>query len=245
MMQSARDLENTFAHAWGLLNRNPIIVLPCIVIALIAGIAEFGVAAAFGSYEISGNGSVDALAAADAFSAIVLFVVSLLLALVQMACVTGMAGAAWRHGTTSLRDAWTALSKRWLAVAGASVLMLIVGLCAAALAPVTFLITLVAYAVFFVYTIAAVVIGERGPVEAMVESARTALANVMPTLAIVGMIAVIAALGGWLGSLAGRVSELAGWLVAGILQQVIVAYASLVVAGEYLKLASRPAEPGS
>jgi hypothetical protein len=245
MRQGARDLENTFAHALSLLNRNPIIVVPCIVIAVIAGLAEFAVSAVLGSYEISGNGSADALAAAEAFSAIVLFVVSLLLALVQMACVTGMAGAAWRHGKTTLRDAWSALSHRWLSVAGASLLMLVVGLCAAALAPVTFLITLIAYAVFFVYTMAAVVIGERAPVAAMVESARTALANVLPTLAIVGMIAAIAALGGWLGALAGRVNDLAGWLVAGILQQVIVAYASLVVAGEYLKLASHLTEPGS
>jgi hypothetical protein len=58
----------------------------------------------------------------------------------------------------------------------------------------------------------------------------------MPTLAVVALIAVIAILGGWLGSLAGRASDAGGWLVTGLLQQIIVAYSSLVIAGEYLKL---------
>jgi hypothetical protein len=246
MTQSAGDLENTFAQAWKLLVRNPVIVVPCIAIALLSGALEFAFAAVIlGSFAISGNGSPDAVAAADTISAVAVFIVSLALALVQMAFVTGMAGAAWQHGRAGLRDGWNALSNRWLAAIGAGALLLIVGLCAAALAPVTFLVTLLAYAVFFIYTMAAVVIGKRAPVDGLVESARTALANVLPTLAVVALIAAIAALGGWLGSLAGRISDLAGWLIAGLLQQVIVAYASLVVAGEYLKLASRPAQPGS
>jgi hypothetical protein len=245
MTQSARDLENTFADAWRLLLRNPVIVLPCILIGVAGAGLEFGLSAVVLGSSISGNGSQDALAATQTISAVALFVLSLALSLLQMAWVTGMAGAAWRHGRTTLRDGWNALSHRMLALIGASVLLLAIGLCAAALAWVTFLITLLAYLVFFIYTIASVVIGERPPIAAIVESVQIGLANILPTLGVVALIAVIAALGGWLGSLVGHITDLGGWVVAGLLQQVIVAYASLVIAGEYLKLASRPPASGS
>jgi hypothetical protein len=115
-------------------------------------------------------------------------------------------------------------------------LLVAIGFSATVLAPATFGVSLVACAVFFIYTLAAVVIGERPPIAGIVQSAATALGNFIPTLAVVALIAVIAVLGGWLGSLAGRVSDAGGWLVTGLLQQVIVAYSSLVIAGEYLKL---------
>ncbi|HTU70373.1 MAG TPA: hypothetical protein VMF11_08615 [Candidatus Baltobacteraceae bacterium] len=212
-------------RAWVLLVRNPVILVPGIVIGGISAGAEFG---------------LDALPMDRWVADFALFIVTLALALAQMAYVTGMAGAAWRGGIATLRDGWEALKARTASVAGAAALLLIIGFCAATLAPATFAVTLLAYALFFIYTMAAVVIGGRSPVAALVESASTALANVLPTLGVVALIVVIAIAGGALGSLAGRFSQLAGWLVAGLLQQVIVAYASLVVAGEYLQLTKRP-----
>ncbi|HUA09503.1 MAG TPA: hypothetical protein VMA98_09535 [Candidatus Acidoferrales bacterium] len=211
-------------NSLSLLVRNPVIVLPGIIVGAAAAAAEFALVA---------------LALPDWMLTGALFLVALVLALAQMAYVTGMAGAAWRHGRTGLRDGWDALTHRGFAAAGAGALLVLIGFCAAVLTPATLGITLLAYAVFFIYTMAAVVIGERAPIAGIVESASTALANIMPTIGIVALIAVIAALGGWLGSLAGRLSEVGGALVAGLLQQVIVAYASLVVAGEYLKLTKR------
>lgn len=245
MTQSAREFEHTFANAWTLLLRNPLIVGACIVTGLLAAGAQFLVEGAMAGVAISGNGSRDALEAITTFAQIVLFVVSLAISLVQMAYVTGMAGAAWRSGRASLADGWSALSHRLPALAAATVLLLLIGICAAVLAPITFLVTLLAYAVFFIYTIAAVVIGERPPIAAIVESASLALANIMPTLGVVLIVAVIAAAGGWLGHLVGGVNEEAGWLVAGLLQQIIVAYATLVIAGEYLNFASAPPSAGS
>jgi hypothetical protein len=229
MTQGVRDFESTFAHAWTLLVRNPIIVLPGIVIGLIAAAA---------------GEAVEFLTASSFFliGDVAIFAVALALTLVQMAYVTGMAGGAWRHERTNLRDGWEALSHRVVPAAGAVVLMLLMGFCAAVLAPPTLGITLLIYAVFFVYTMASVVIGGRAPIAAIAESASTALKNALPTIGVVALIAVIAALGGWLGSLLGNVSELAGWILSGLIQQVIVAYASLVVAGEYLKLTSGPTE---
>jgi len=223
MTQSTRDLENTFARAWTLLRKNPVILVPGIVagaLQTVAGIALQAVS--------------DELVLLS-----LLIVIALAISLAQMAYVTGMSGAAWRHEQTSLADGWSALAHRWAAVAGAVLFLLAAGFCASVLAPATFGVSLVAYAVFFIYTVAAVVIGERPPIAAVVQSAATALANFVPTVAVVALIAVIAGLGGWLGSLAGRISDAGGWLVTGLLQQVIIAYSSLVIAGEYLKL-TRP-----
>jgi TM2 domain-containing membrane protein YozV len=229
MTQSARDFENTFVHAWALLVRNPVIIVPGIVIGVLAAAAEEAVE----------------FFTADAFSYfgdIAIFAIALALTLVQMAYVTGMSGGAWRHERTSLRDGWEALAHRALPAAGAGALLLLIGFCAAALAPATLYVTLIGYAIFFVYTMAAVVIGDRAPIAGIVESANTALKNVLPTIGVIALIAVIAAIGGWLGSLAGHVADVAGWLLSGLIQQVVVAYASLVVAGEYLKLTHGPTQ---
>ena len=223
MTQSTRDLENTFARAWTLLRNNPVILVPGIVAGALQTIA--GVALQALSDEL--------------LLLSLLITVMLAISLAQMAYVTGMAGAAWRRDRTTLADGWSALAQRWAAVAGAVLFLLAIGFCGSVLAPATFGVSLVAYAVFFIYTIAAVVIGERPPISGIVQSAGTALANFVPTVAVVALIAVIAGLGGWLGSLAGRISDAGGWLVTGLLQQVIIAYSSLVIAGEYLKL-TRP-----
>jgi hypothetical protein len=220
MTQSVRDLERTFARAWALLIRNPVMLVPGIVAGALQTAA-----------------SIASQALSDEFLVVGFLVTgTLAISLVQMAYVTGMAGAAWKHDRTGLRDGWEAFSHRFWPAAGAAVLLLVIGFCAAALAPTTFGVTLLAYALFFIYTMAAVVIGERPPIAGIVESASTALANVWPTLAVVALIAVIAAVGGWLGSLAGHVSDVGGALLEGLITQIVVAYASLVIAGEYLKL---------
>ncbi len=226
MTQSARDLESTFARAWVLLARNPVILVPGIVAGALQTAASIATQAVSDQLLLVG----------------LLVTVTLAISLAQLAYTTGMAGAAWRHERTSLRDGWEALAHRLWPAAGAAVLLLVMGFCAAALAPTTFGVTLLVYAVFFIYTMAAVVIGERPPIAGIVESASTALANALPTLAVVGLIAVIAALGGWLGLLAGRFSELGGALLAGLIGQVVVSYASLVIAGEYLKLTHQAKE---
>ncbi len=237
MKQSARDLERTFARAWELLTHNWVLILSGIVIAVVAGAVQyvFGTAV-LGAFVISGNGSPDALAATHAVVMIAMLLVGMAFGLVQMVYVTGMAGAAWRTGSATLRDGWEALAHRFLHLVAAAVLLFLIGLCAAVLSPVTFGVPLAVYAVFFIYTLASVIIGGRPAVDGIAESARVALGNLGPTVGVVALIVVISLVGAWIGSLVGHVSEFAGWLVAGLLQQVIVAYASLVIAGEYLKL---------
>jgi hypothetical protein len=245
MTQTARELENTFANAWMLMLRNPLIVAACIVTGVIAAAAEYLTDGAMSSLIISGNGSRDALEAISLTTEIVLFVVTLAVSLIQMAFVTGMAGAAWRGRRAGLNDGWSALVRRFGPLAGAVALLLVIGICAAVLAPITFAVTLIVYAVFFIYSIAAVVIGERAPVAGIVESASLALANILPTAGVVAVVAIIAIAAGLLGHVVGNFNEDAGWLVAGLLQQITVAYATLVVVGEYLGLASHGPESGS
>lgn len=237
MTQSAGDLRNTFIHAWELLTRNWVLILPGIVLAVLSAALQFVlVVVIMGAVVITGNGSEDAIAASGTIVTLAVFVITMAFALAQMAYVTGMAGGAWQHGRATLRDGWDALCRRFWPIVAASALLFLIGLCAAVLSTVTFLVPLAVYAVFFIYTMASVIIGGRGPVDAIAESARVALSNFWPTVAVVLLIAVISAAGAWIGALLGHVSAFAGWLVAGVLQQVIVAYASLVVAGEYLKL---------
>lgn len=241
MTQSARDLESTFVHAWELLANNWVLVLPGLVLAVLAAVVQFVfVVIVLGTYMITGNGSQDAIVASHALVAIAIVVITIGFALAQMAYVTGMAGAAWQHKHTTLRDGWSALTHRFGPIAFAAALLFLIGLCAAVLSTVTFLVPLAVYAIFFIYTMASVIIGGRGAVDAVAESARVAMRNFWPTVGVVALIVVISVLGAWIGDLIGHVSAFAGWLVAGVLQQVIVAYASLVVAGEYLKLTNQP-----
>jgi hypothetical protein len=231
--------------AWRLLLRNPMMIAVCVLAGLASSASELLVDGAMSSFAISGNGSRGALDAITIFTRILLFVAALIVSLVQMAYVTGMAGAAWRTGHATLADGWDALSHRILALAGAAVLLIAMGFCAAVLAPITFGITLLIYAVFFIYTIAAVVIGERPPIAGITQSASLALANMLPTIGIVLLVVAVSYAGAIVGHLISGLNRDAGWLVAALLQQVIVAYAALVVAGEYLTLASRQADCGS
>jgi hypothetical protein len=241
-MKQALDLENTFARAFTLMIRNWAIVVAPIAFGVLGGVLEFfAIVVILGSYTISGNGSADAMYAIHDFIEIVIMIVSACVSVVQMAFVTGMAGGAWLHGRTSLADGMHALARRLGPTVAAAAILFLIAVCAAALAPVTFYITVLGFVVLCIYTMASAIIGERGATDAVAESCRLALANVGPTVGVVALIAIIAFLGGLLGQLVGYVSELGGWLVAGVLQQAIVAYASLVIAGEYLKLRDREA----
>lgn len=246
MTQTVRDVENTFAHAWHLLTHNWVMVLPGLVLGVVGGALSFavgaGLIAALGlPTEIAGSAAGgDVGFVSEVVYGVVMLVVAMLVSIVQMAYVTGMAGAAWQHGRASLADGWDAFSHRSIQLSFAAVLLFVIGTCATVLAPVTFFATLAIYMVFLIYTLASVIIGKREALAAIAESCRLALANVLPTLAVVALIAVLAVAGGLIGNLVGRATPFGGGLVAGVLQQVIVAYASLVVAGEYVKLSKQP-----
>lgn len=241
MTQSARDLENTFARAAVLLVRNPVVILPGVVLGIVGAALGLAILALAGSGVIGGlAGDQTAASTSQALTtigtAVVAGLIALLLLICAMAYVTGMAGAAWRDGVVRLRDGWRAFDTRGAQVLYAIVLLFVIGLVAAALAPATRLLSIAVYAVFTIYTMAAVVIGERGAARAILESVHLAWTNLLPTVVVVALVVAVALGGAWLGGLLGGLWPPLAGLIAAIVQQLVVAYAALVVTGEYLKL---------
>jgi hypothetical protein len=253
MTQSVRDLENTFARAWVLLVRNPTIVIPGIVLGAIGFGLGFAILAIAGASAIGGiSGNEAAATVPEELMSILAAVVAVILALVTLICemayVTGMAGAAWKSGEAYLRDGYRAFEGRGTQILIAIVLLSAAGFIAALLAPITLLLSGAAYAIFSIYTMAAVIIGNRTAFEAVAESCRLAWKNILPTLAVVALVVLVAVAGGWIGSTLGRLVPVVSGLLEALVQQIVVAYATLVIVGEYLKLSdSAPvaeAEPG-
>ncbi len=242
MTQSARDLESTFLRAWQLLLANPIVMLPGLIVAIVAAAVESYVFAPWASSiaitSTSGDANVG-LAARSVESALYL-AFAMVVYIAQVSFVTGMAGAAWERGRATLRDGWQAFARRGVQTLLAMALMLLIGLVAAAFAPVTFLLTLIAYVVFIIYTMPAVIIGGDDPVAGIAESCRLALGNLLPTVAVVAIIALLAWLSGALANAVSAFSPLGAAFISLVVEQVVVAYAMLVVTGEFLKLRTAP-----
>jgi hypothetical protein len=241
MTQSVRDLENTFARAFVLLYRNWTIVVPGIVLGAIGfglGLAILAIAGAPAIGGISGNEAPTTLPEElmSILAAVVAVIVALVTLICEMAYVTGMAGAAWKTGEAYLRDGYQAFEGRGTQIFIAIVLLSAVGFVAALLAPVTLLLSAAAYAIFSIYTMAAVIIGNRTAVQAIAESCRLAWKNILPTLAVVALVVLVAIAGGWVGNFLGRLVPAIAGLLEALVQQIVVAYATLVIVGEYLKL---------
>lgn len=162
-------------------------------------------------------------------------------ALVAIAFTTGMAAAAWDRGTASLADGAQAFRRDGLQVFFALVMLFLIGLVASALLWPTFGLSLLAYMIFMIYTMPAVVVGGRAAQDAIVESVGTAASNFGVTLLLVVLIIALAVIGGLLGYGTGRIPFL-GEAVSWIVMEAVVAFATLVVVGEYLKLRKAPSE---
>lgn len=234
-------MKEIFLHALVLLRRNWIIVLPSLVVGLIAAAVAAVLSSAgylswgfFGDLNAQGPGAFWLF-----FATIVAFGLRIFGALVVIAFTTGMAGAAWARGTATLADGFAAFKRDGVQVLIAIVLLFLIGLVAAALVVPTFGISLLAYMLFMIYTMPAVVVGDRPAQDALVDSIRLAAQNFGVTLALVVLIVVLAVIGGVIGDAAGRIPFL-GEALSWILMEVVVAYVMLVVVGEYVKLRERP-----
>ena len=230
-------MKDVFGRAFVLLRSNWIIVVPSLAVGIVSAVAAYALAAS-GALSWGFFGDMDAQGP-QAFwmfaQTIVALGLRILGTLVAIAFTTGMAGAAWETGRTSLADGLDAFRRRGAQAAAALALLFVVGLGAAALVVPTFGISVLLYMVFILYTMPAVIVGGRDAIEGIVESIRTAAHNFGLTLAVVVLIVLLAAAGGLAGDAAGRIpllGELVGWLV----MEAVVAYATLVVVGEYLKL---------
>jgi hypothetical protein len=230
-------MKDVLGRALALLQRNLIIVVPSLVIgALAAGVAAVLANAGWLSWGFFGDLNAQGPGAFWLFfGTIVAFGLRILGALVSIAFTTGMAGAAWSRGKATFGDGFAAFKRYGVQVLVALFLLFLIGLVAAALVEPTFGISLLAYMIFMIYTMPAVVVGDRPAIDALMESMRMAARNFGVTLGLVALIVVLAVAGGAIGDAAGNVPYL-GEALSWILMEVVVAYVTLVVVGEYVKL---------
>lgn len=233
-MLDSTPATGIFARARQLLTRNWIIVLPAVVIGFVT---NFAVQALAGASDVSLsdlNGSGPAMFAAY-LTSMIIAAIQILGSVLSIAITTGMAGAAWTKGTATLGDGFAAFAKHPWSATGAILLLIVLGFVAGALIIPTFFISVIAFAVFFIYTMAAVLVGAKSPVDAIVESCTIAAANLRTTLLVVFLIFAVAVVAGFVAHLSSAV-PLAGPVLEAVLTYTAVAYGTLVVVGEYLQL---------
>jgi hypothetical protein len=233
----AQSVEGVFGRSWQLLTRNWVLIVPGLIIGVIVGLAQ----AVFGAPGDDSSGGSLAGAVGAFVANIVVTVIALLGAIANTAYTTGMAGVAWERGTTTLADGRRAFERDAGHIFVAMIGLFVLGIVAAILAIPTLGLALLAYVLLFIYTMPAAVVGERRGIDALAESYRMATKRFWTTLIVVVLIGVIA-VGAWFIIAALHFAPFIGPLVGAIIDQMAVAYFTLVVVGEYLNLRAA-AEP--
>ena len=242
-MQSAEGLGNTFGRSWELLSGNWIMLVPGLVIGIVAAVVVFFVAGTglVGAGGLASVGAGGAALGTAMMAGLIVALIMLVAMILTVAYTTGMAGAAWRTGRATLDDGAAAFRKDAGSILVAFVLLVILGIVAAMLSIFTFGLAMLAFALFFLYTFASVIIGGHSGGEALGDSARITTKNFVTTLLLLILICVVAFLGNWIGAMLSNSIPLLGRLVALIIQEIVTVYATLVIVGEYIKLSAPPA----
>ena len=237
MQDQGQDFGAVFARSWELLSKNWVIIIPGIIIGVVAGIVVgFLALSGLASGVVLGSAGAPAAGMMSAMLAgMMVAAVMTIATLISVAFTSGMAAAAWRTGTATLADGAAAFRREGASLFVAMLLLFLLGIVAFALAIPTLGLAFAAYAIFFIYVIPSVVVDDVPGMEAISGSFRLALKNFIPTLIIVVIIGGISMLAGWIGHLFSGIPFL-GWVVQYAIEQAVVAYAMLVVVGEYIKL---------
>lgn len=228
-------VENVFARAWALLTRNWVIVVPGLVVGAVVGVlTDF---LSYNQPDVYGDPGA-AFSFAAGIGSLVATVVEIAGYIITQCYTAGMAGAAWRTGTASLRDGAQAVHDDAGNVFVAAVCLLALGIVALILAPFTLLLSLLAFYLFTLYTIPAAVVGNRRGLDAVRESFAITRARFATTVIVGVLLAVMQGVGRLIGHVFAFVPYL-GPIVAAIIIQIVVSYFVMVIVGEYLVL--RPA----
>ena len=233
-----QSVENVFARSWDLLTKNWVIIVPGIAVGIVVGIIT-GLLSPDASTDASDPFGAFAQLGAHIASGAIVATIAIAGYIVTQCYTAGMAGAAWLRGTATLEDGAIALRVDAGNVFVAAIGLFVVGVVAAILVVPTLGLSFLAYYVFFIYTIAAAVVGNHRGLDALNESFRIARSRFLPTLIIAVLLVVIRVCGGFIAAGFGW-APLIGPIVAAIIGQVVVAYATLVVVGEYLNLRGAP-----
>jgi hypothetical protein len=239
-------VENVFARAWDLLTKNWVIIVPGVVVGLVVGLVT-GIYA-LNQPDVYGEPSGAAVSFAYGLGSFVsgVFVAVIAIAgyIVTQCYTAGMAGAAWQRGVTTLADGSRAVNEDAGNVLTAAIYLFLFGIVAVLLAPFTFLLSIFAFYLFTLYTIASAVVGNQRGMNALRESFAIARSRFGTTL-IIGILLALLQLIGKLIAHFFSFAPLLGPVIAAIISQLVVAYAVLVVVGEYLVLRPGTTPPPS
>lgn len=232
------SVENVFARAWDLLTKNWVIIVPGAIVGLVVGLLTALIVPA-PAYDASDPSQSLARLGAGFISALILGVIAIAAFIVTQCYTAGMAGAAWQRGTATLADGADALRSDAMNVLVAALGLFVVGIVAALLAIPTLGFSVFLFYLFFMYTIASAVVGKQPGISALQESFAIARARFVTTL-IIGIILMVLLVAGKFIAVALAFAPFIGPIVAAIVNQVVVAFATLVIVGEYLALRGSP-----
>ena len=240
-MTEPQPVESVFSRAWELLTRNWIIIVPGIVVGAVVGVVTALLTPSYVDYS---NDPAAAMAAAGgAFvRGMILAAVGLLGFIVNQAYTVGMAGAAWERGTATLADGAASFQEDAGRIMITAIGLILLGIVAALLAIPTLTLSLLAFYIFTLYAMAAAIIGNRDGFASITESFQIAMKRFVPTLIIAIVIAVISVCVRFIALLF-AFAPFVGPIVGAVLVQIVVAFATLVIVGEYLNLRNRGSIP--
>lgn len=237
-MQS-ESVENIFARSWSLLTKNPVIIIPGLVVGLIVGIIQAVITPHSHIVDASGNTDVVAAAASvgGAFAAAAIsIVVGILAFLITQSYTTGMAGAAWQNGSTTLADGSASFREDAGRLLAAVLLIAVIGIVAGV---VTIGLGWFVVLFFSIYVVPAVVLDNYGAVPALKLSATISMKRALSTIIIIVLLFAIGLVLAFIALPLAFIPFL-GPIVSAIVSQVVTAYATLVIVGEYLSARRSP-----
>ncbi|HYZ17585.1 MAG TPA: hypothetical protein VE591_14335 [Candidatus Acidoferrum sp.] len=242
-MTQPQPVESIFSRAWMLLNRNWIIIVPGLLIGLVVGIVHGLLTPVFSSDQYGAS-----VVLVSASSAILRAAISLIGYIATLAYTTGMAGAAWERGFATFADGAMSFREDAGRIVITSIGLVILGAIAAILALPTFFLSLLAFYLFTLYAMPAAIVGNRPGFSSIAESFRIAGHRFTSTLVVAILLAVIYVIA-WIIAGFFSFAPFLGPIVAACIIEAVVAYATLVVVGEYLNLRAAgripPASPAA
>ncbi len=228
-MTTTLSIGEIFSHAWYLLRRNPIIIVPGVVIGAVVGVV--------GGFYLAPAPPNAAPATGSITTHFVYAFLDMALAafgyIVTSAYTTGMAGAAWERGEISLADGRRAFARDWTHVATAALYMLVLEFAASLIALPTLFLSFPVVTMLLFYVFPSAVVGERRGWDAIRESFRIATQRYLTTIAVVLLLIIAGFLAATIAGLL-RVGSPVGSIIASVVQQGMIGFSSLVAVGEYL-----------
>lgn len=231
-MTEPKPIESIFGRSWELLRTNWVIIVPGIIIGVIVGVI---------AWLIVPRGAIDPNAPslgavfARAGSGIIMGLVAIVAAIANQAYTVGMAGAAWERGTTTLADGTRSFETDAGRIVMTALGMFLLGIVAVILAIPTLGLAFLAFYLFTLYAMPAAIVGNRPGWSSISESFTIATRRFVPTL-ILGVLIFLITIVFSIATAPLYIIPFLGPIVAHIVTQAVIAYAVLVVVGEYLNL---------